>query len=64
MKLVIVSEFFYPYKTSTPKILTELAEDFVEYGLDVDVLTTKNAYREKKQNLQKNFFWENPTNFF
>ena len=53
MKLVIVSEFFYPYKTSTPKILTELAEDFVEYGLDVDVLTTKNAYREKKQNLQK-----------
>ncbi|WP_291629664.1 glycosyltransferase family 4 protein [Clostridium sp.] len=53
MKLVIVSEFFYPYKTSTPKILTELAEDFVEYGLDVDVLTTKNAYREKKQNLNK-----------
>lgn len=53
MKLVIVSEFFYPYKTSTQKILTELAEDFVEYGLEVDVLTTKNAYREKKQKLSK-----------
>jgi len=53
MKLVIVSEFFYPYKTSTQKILTELAEDFVEYGLEVDVLTTKNAYREEKQKLSK-----------
>lgn len=53
MKIVIVSEFFYPYKTSTQKILTELAEDFVEYGLDVDVLTTKNAYREEKQKLDK-----------
>lgn len=53
MKLVLVSEFFYPYKTSTQKILTELTEDFVEYGLDVDVLTTKNAYREEKQELKK-----------
>ena len=53
MKLIIVSEFFYPYKTSTQKILTELAEDFVEYGLEVDVLTTKNAYREEKQKLSK-----------
>lgn len=53
MKIVLVSEFFYPYKTSTQKILTELAEDFVEYGLEVDVLTTKNAYREARQNLKK-----------
>ncbi len=52
MKVVLVSEFFYPYKTSTQKILTELAEDFVEYGLEVDVLTTKNAYREEKQKLE------------
>lgn len=50
---MLVSEFFYPYRTSTQKILTELAEDFVEYGLEVDVLTTKNAYREKKQHLNK-----------
>ncbi|XZM23885.1 glycosyltransferase family 4 protein [Clostridium perfringens] len=53
MKVVLISEFFYPYKTSTQKILTELAEDFVEYGLEVDVLTTKNAYREEKQDLRK-----------
>lgn len=53
MKIVLVSEFFYPYRTSTQKILTELAEDFIEYGLEVDVLTTKNAYREEKQNLKK-----------
>lgn len=52
MKLIVVSEFFYPYKTSTQKIMTELCEDFVEYGLDVEVLTTKNAYREKKQILK------------
>lgn len=53
MKIVIVSEFFYPYKTSTQKIITELAEDFIEYGLEVNVLTTKNAYREEKQKLDK-----------
>lgn len=53
IKVIFVSEFFYPYKTSTHKILTELAEDFVEYGLEIDVLTTKNAYREKKQILKK-----------
>ncbi|MPQ43507.1 glycosyltransferase family 4 protein [Clostridium tarantellae] len=53
MKLVIVSEFFYPYKTSTQKILTELAEDLVKYGLEVDILTTKNSYREKQQQLPK-----------
>lgn len=52
MKLIVVSEFFYPYKTSTQKIMTELCEDFVQYGLDVEVLTTKNAYREKKQILK------------
>ena len=53
MKLKLISEFFYPYQTSTQKILTELAEDLVEQGLDVSVLTTKNAYREEKQTLKK-----------
>ncbi len=53
MKLKLISEFFYPYQTSTQKILTELAEDLVEQGLDVSVLTTKNAYREEKQTLRK-----------
>lgn len=52
MKLIVVSEFFYPYKTSTQKIMTELCEDFVEYGINVEVLTTKNAYREEKQKLK------------
>lgn len=53
MRLKMISEFFYPYQTSTQKILTELAEDLVENGLEVSVLTTKNAYREEKQNLKK-----------
>lgn len=51
MRILIVSEFFYPYKTGTQKILTELAEDFVEYGADVSVLTTKCSCREEKQEL-------------
>ncbi len=54
MKVVVVSEFFYPYKTGTQKILTELSEDLVEYGIEVDVLTTKNACREEKQSLKNN----------
>lgn len=54
MKLVLISEFFYPYKTGTQKILTELAEDLVENGLEIDVLTTDNAYREKKLSLPRN----------
>ena len=53
MKLLLVSEFFYPYKTSTQKILTELSEDLVDQGMEVSVLTTKNAYREEKQELSK-----------
>lgn len=53
MRVILVSEFFYPYKTGTQKILTELTEDLIEYGLEVDVLTTNNAYREKKIKLPK-----------
>lgn len=53
MKLVIVSEFFYPYRTGTQRILTELAEDLVEYGLNIDVLTTKNSYREERKKVLK-----------
>lgn len=53
MKIVLISEFFYPYKTSTQKILTELSEDLVESGLEVDVITTKNAYREEKIKLKR-----------
>lgn len=53
MRLLLISEFFYPYKTSTQKILTELSEDLVEYGMDVSVLTSKNAYREKVQKVSK-----------
>ncbi|MGL5416428.1 MAG: glycosyltransferase family 4 protein [Clostridium sp.] len=53
MRLLLVSEFFYPYKTSTQKILTELSEDLVECGMEVSVLTSSNAYREEKQKVDK-----------
>lgn len=52
-KLLLVTEFFYPYKTSAPRILTELAEDFVEYGMEVAVLTSKNGYYEKNIKLKR-----------
>lgn len=52
MKLLILSEFFYPDKSSTPKVLTELAEDMVEYGLDVDVITSKTSYKAENSSLK------------
>lgn len=52
MKLLILSEFFYPDKSSTPKVLTELAEDMVEYGLDVDVITSKTSYKAENSYLK------------
>lgn len=44
-KILILSEFFYPDKSSTPKVLTELAEDFVKNGLNVDVITSMHSYK-------------------
>lgn len=53
MKLLILSEFFYPDKSSTPKVLTELAEDMVEYGLDVEVITSRSSYKGENEDLKK-----------
>ena len=52
MKVLILSEFFYPDKSSTPKVLTELAEDLVEYGLDVEVITSKTSYKGENSNFK------------
>lgn len=54
MKILILSEFFYPDKSSTPKVLTELAEDLVEYGLEVDVITSKASYKGENKDLKNN----------
>lgn len=45
-KILILSEFFYPDKSSTPKVLTELAEDLVKNGLDVEVICSNHSYKE------------------
>lgn len=37
--LLIITEFYYPDIASTGKLLTQLAEDLVEKGISVDVLT-------------------------
>lgn len=52
MKVLILSEFFYPDKSSTPKVLTELAEDLVAYGLEVEVITSKTSYKGENSNLK------------
>lgn len=48
-KLLILSEFFYPDKSSTPKVLTELAEDLIGNGIEVKVITSKHSYKESIQ---------------
>jgi glycosyltransferase involved in cell wall biosynthesis len=52
--IVIVSEFFYPNKTGSSKVLTELAEDLVSYGMEVSVVTSRNIYNEEKRKLLTN----------
>lgn len=59
MKLLILSEFFYPDKSSTPKVLTELAEDIVEYGIEVDVITSKISYKGENENLKDKEIYKN-----
>lgn len=44
-KILILSEFFYPDKSSTPKVLTELAEDLVNNGLEVEVICSNHSYK-------------------
>lgn len=52
MKLLILSEYFYPDKSSTPKVLTELAEDIVKNGIEVDVITSRSSYRGQNSDLK------------
>lgn len=52
-RIVIVSEFFYPNKTGSSKVLTELAEDLDTYGMDVEVVTSRNVYNEEQKTLSK-----------
>jgi glycosyltransferase involved in cell wall biosynthesis len=52
-RIVIVSEFFYPNKTGSSKVLTELAEDLSSYGMDVEVVTSRKIYNEENQELSK-----------
>ena len=51
MKLLILSEFFYPDRSSTPKVLTELAEDIVKGGIEVDVITSDTSYKGENSDL-------------
>ena len=55
-KILILSEFFYPDKSSTPKVLTELAEDFVKNGLDVEVICSNHSYKGNLKLSKKEIF--------
>lgn len=58
MKLLILSEYFYPDKSSTPKVLTELAEDIVKNNIEVDVITSSNSYRGQNSDLKRSEVYE------
>lgn len=58
MKLLILSEYFYPDKSSTPKVLTELAEDIVKNNIEVDVITSSNSYRGQNSDLKQSEVYE------
>ena len=55
-KILILSEFFYPDKSSTPKVLTELAEDLVKNGLDVEVICSNHSYKGNLKLSKKEIF--------
>lgn len=55
-KTLILSEFFYPDKSSTPKVLTELAEDLVKNNMDVEVICANHSYKENLKLSKKEFY--------
>ena len=51
--LMILSQYFYPDLAATGQLLTELAEDLVNYGYNIKVLTAKPSYYKNKEKYLK-----------
>jgi glycosyltransferase involved in cell wall biosynthesis len=52
-ELIILSQYFYPEVASTGQLLTELAEDLVEYGYKIKVYTGKPSYYKNVEKYKK-----------
>jgi len=44
MKIIIISQVFWPDESAGSQILTDLAESLIENGCEVDLITSGNAY--------------------
>jgi hypothetical protein len=51
--LMILSQYFYPDLAATGQLLTELAEDLINYGYNIKVLTAKPSYYKNKEKYLK-----------
>ena len=47
MKILIISQVFWPDETAGSQILTDLAEALAASGLEVDVITSRTAYENE-----------------
>jgi glycosyltransferase involved in cell wall biosynthesis len=47
MKIIIISQVFWPDESAGSQILTDLAEALIENGFEVDLITSGNAYENK-----------------
>jgi glycosyltransferase involved in cell wall biosynthesis len=56
-ELIILSQYFYPEVASTGQLLTELAEDLVEYGYKIKVYTGKPSYYKNVEKYKKKEFY-------
>lgn len=52
-ELIILSQYFYPEVASTGQLLTELAEDLVEYGYKIKVYTGRPSYYKNVEKYKK-----------
>jgi hypothetical protein len=47
MKIIIISQVFWPDESAGSQILTDLAEALIENGFEVDLITSGNAYENQ-----------------
>jgi hypothetical protein len=54
--VLILSQYFFPEIISTGQLLTELAEDLVELGCSVDVVSGQPTYYESSRVPEEKWF--------
>lgn len=56
LKVIIITQYFYPDIAATGQLLTELAEDLQKFGCDVLVYTAQPTYGEKYMALRNEVY--------